>query len=62
MDCDLDTSIPDWIMEHPQTQSVFDELGVDTSCGGKSLQYVCHHLGLSPPAVLQRLQQIVAGE
>ncbi len=59
MDCDLDTTLPDWIMEHPQTQAVFDELGLDTSCGGKSLQYVCHRQGLSPQAVLKRLQQVV---
>ncbi len=62
MDCDLDTSIPDWIMDHPQTQAVFDELGMDTSCGGKSLRYVCHQHGLSPPSVLERLQLIVDGE
>lgn len=62
MDCDLDTSIPDWIMEHPQTQAVFDELGMDTSCGGKSLRYVCHHQGLSPQSVLERLQQVVDGD
>lgn len=59
MDCDLDTTIPDWIIEHPQVQAVFDELGVDTSCGGKSLRYVCHQHGLSPTSVLTRLQQVV---
>lgn len=31
MDCDLDTTVPDWIIEHPQVQAVFDELGIDTS-------------------------------
>lgn len=59
MDCDLDTTIPDWIIEHPQTHVVFDELGLDTSCGGKSLRYLCHRKGLSPQAVLERLQQVV---
>ncbi|GAA5510170.1 hypothetical protein [Novipirellula caenicola] len=53
------TSIPEWIIEHPETHAVFDELGLDTSCAGKSLQYVCHHRGLSPQAVLLRLQQVV---
>ncbi|WP_238388694.1 DUF542 domain-containing protein [Roseimaritima ulvae] len=53
--CDLDTSIPDWIIEHPETTRVFVDLGLDVHCGGKSLEYVCQHQGLSPPAVLQQL-------
>ncbi len=53
------TSIPEWIIEYPETNAVFDELGLDTSCAGKSLQYVCHHRGLSPQAVLLRLQQAI---
>lgn len=59
MDCELETSIPDWIIEHPQTQRVFDALGLDTGCGGKSLEYVCRHCGLSPQDVLEQLRQIV---
>ncbi|WP_372723684.1 hypothetical protein [Novipirellula sp.] len=53
------TSIPEWIIEYPETNAVFDELGLDTSCAGKSLQYVCHHRGLSPQAVLLRLQHVI---
>lgn len=60
MNCDLETSIPDWIIEHPATACVFNELGLDISCGGKSLSYVCRHRGLSPTDVLQRLQTAVA--
>lgn len=56
MQCDLDTTIPDWIIEHPETSVVFGELGLDIGCGGKSLAYVCHQRALSPPAVLERLQ------
>lgn len=59
MDCDLATTIPDWIIEHPQTQRVFDELGLDASCGGKSLEYACQHAGLSPAAVLDRLRRVI---
>ena len=35
-ECDLDTSVPDWVIDHPETLSVFQELGIDTCCGGKS--------------------------
>ena len=59
MNCDLDTSVPDWIIEHPETTSVFDELGLEVACGGKSLRYVCQHQGLSPQEVLERLGQAV---
>ena len=56
MKCDLDSSIPDWIIEYPETTQVFAKLGLDIACGGKSLQYVCQHQGLSPPAVLEQLR------
>ncbi|TWU22029.1 hypothetical protein Pla52o_30770 [Novipirellula galeiformis] len=56
------TSIPEWIIEYPETTRVFNELGLDTSCAGKSLQYVCHHQGLSPPMVLARLRQLITSE
>ena len=59
MDCDLDTSIPDWIIDHPETTSIFAELGLDTSCGGKSLEYVASQAGLSPTDVLQQLRDKV---
>ncbi len=61
MNCDLDTSIPDWIIEHPETHSLFGELGLDTSCAGKSLEYVCRQQGYSPSDVLQRLKSAVIG-
>lgn len=59
MDCDLDTSVPDWIIDHPESAAVFDELRIDTSCPGKSLEYICRQHGFNPKAVLRRLLQIV---
>lgn len=53
--CDLDTSVPDWIIEHPDTLAVFQELRIDYSCGGKSLAYVCGQRGLDAAAVLAML-------
>jgi regulator of cell morphogenesis and NO signaling len=53
--CDLDTSVPDWIIEHPQTLAMFQELGIDYSCGGKSLGYACRERGLDAEAVLAKL-------
>ena len=29
--CDRNTSVPDWIIEHPETLTVFQELGIDCS-------------------------------
>ncbi|QEG00791.1 hypothetical protein Mal15_48630 [Stieleria maiorica] len=62
MNCDLDTSIPEWIIEHPETTRVFNAMRLDTSCAGKSLRYVCIHQGLSPTEVLERLREAVAGD
>ncbi len=39
--CDLETPIPDWISDHPETQAVFQKFGLDCSCSGKSLGYQC---------------------
>jgi regulator of cell morphogenesis and NO signaling len=57
--CDLDTSVPDWIIDHPETTAVFRELGIDCSCGGKSLAYACQQQGLEPEQVLARLLRCV---
>lgn len=56
-DCDLDTPVPDWIIDHPQSLALFKELGIDYSCGGKSLGYVCRQRGLDPNEVFQELQR-----
>ena len=56
-DCDLETSVPDWLLEHPETLVVFEELGIDYSCGGKSLEYACQQRRLDAQAVLDQLQQ-----
>ena len=55
MECDLDTSVPDWLIDHPESAAVFAELQIDTSCGGKSLEYVCRQQGINPATVLTRL-------
>ena len=55
--CDLDTSVPDWIIDHPETGSVFEELGIDNCCGGKSLEYACRERGLDPKIVLAALHR-----
>jgi regulator of cell morphogenesis and NO signaling len=60
-DCDLETSVPDWIIEHPETLAVFQELGIDYSCGGKSLEYACQEQRLDPHAVLDVLQRSIEG-
>jgi regulator of cell morphogenesis and NO signaling len=54
-DCDLDTPVPDWVIEHPATLAIFQEFGIDYSCGGKSLAYVCRQQGLDEQVVLKKL-------
>ena len=57
--CDLDSTVPDWIIEYPGTVHVFESLGIDCSCGGKSLHYLCTKQGLDPQAVLTMLTDII---
>lgn len=58
--CDLDTSVPDWLIDHPETQPVFRCFGLDESCAGKSLRYVCDQRGADPRAVLAALYEAIA--
>lgn len=57
--CDLDTAVPDWVIDHPETLAVFQKLGLDCSCGGKSLAYVCHERGLNAMQVLEELLRCI---
>jgi iron-sulfur cluster repair protein YtfE (RIC family) len=54
-ECNLDTSVADWVIEYPATLTVFQELDIDYGCGGKSLAYACHQRGLHAQAVLMKL-------
>jgi len=60
--CDLDTSIPDWIIEHPESLTVFQELSIDYSGGGKSLVYACRQRDLDAQGVLARVLRCVNDE
>jgi len=57
--CDLDRSVPDWVIEYPKTLAVFQELGIDYPCGGKSLAYACRERGLGVEMVLAKLLRCV---
>jgi regulator of cell morphogenesis and NO signaling len=57
--CDLEMSVPDWIIEHPETLAVFQELGIDYSCGGKSLEYACREQRLDAKSVLDKLERSI---
>ena len=58
--CDLDTSVPDWVIEHPMTLTVFQELSIDYCCGGKSLDYACREQGHDPATILRKLRCLIA--
>lgn len=57
MDCDLDTAVPDWLIEHPSLDRLFGELGIAEACGGKSLGYVCRERGHDPERVLRLIRE-----
>jgi regulator of cell morphogenesis and NO signaling len=59
VECDLDTSVVDWVIEHPVTVSVFEQLGMDYCCGGISLDYACTKQGLDAHLVLSMLRNLL---
>jgi len=56
-DCDLETSVPDWVIEHPESLPVFVKFGIDYCCGGKSLAYACREQGVDARIVLAAVRQ-----
>jgi|GEM_PF-1295659 len=58
-DCTVDSSVVDWIIEHPESMAVFESLGIDCSCAGKSLAYACHQQGHDPVTVLAALRKVI---
>ncbi|MEW4491075.1 hypothetical protein AB1L42_23565 [Thalassoglobus sp. JC818] len=60
MNCDEDHSIPDWILEHPETMRVFETLGFDVTCGGRSLGYVAQQHGQRIEDVLRMLEAAIS--
>jgi len=59
-ECTLDSSVPDWVIEHPVTLAVFQALGIDYCCGGKSLAFACREQGHEPATVLGQLRCLIA--
>lgn len=59
--CTRESSVVDWVIEHPETQSVLESLGIDCSCAGKSLAYACEQQRLSTDEVLIRLHGCIPG-
>jgi iron-sulfur cluster repair protein YtfE (RIC family) len=57
IECDLDSPVPDWVIEHPESLAVFEELGIECCCGGKSLAYACRERGLDATTVLSILHR-----
>lgn len=53
---DFDDSVPDWVIEFPQLLSLFQELGIDYCCGGKSLRFACHEQNLNPEIVMALIE------
>ena len=59
LECDLDTPVPDWVIEHPETLAVIQDLGIDYSCAGKSLAYACSQRGIDAKMALAKLLRCI---
>lgn len=53
----LDTTDPivDWVIEYPHAVPLFEQRGVDYTCGGKSLQYACEQRGVDAGDLMQEI-------
>ena len=57
---DLDSSIVDWVIEHPESTPVLERYGIDYSCAGKSLEYACRQRGIDPQFVLDEIRRVMS--
>ncbi|QEL15026.1 DUF542 domain-containing protein [Limnoglobus roseus] len=58
--CTLDSSVVDWVIDHPETGAVFETWRIEQSCAGKSLDYACRERGIDPRRVLADLHRAIA--
>jgi iron-sulfur cluster repair protein YtfE (RIC family) len=58
---DMDASVPDVVIDHPALLRLFEELGVEFTCGGKSLRTACLERGLNPIAVARQCEELLRG-
>jgi len=56
---DLDASVPDLVVDHPRLLRLLQELGVEFTCGGKSLRTACLERGLNPTAVARQCEDLL---
>jgi len=56
---DESSSVPDWIIEYPALLSYFQQIGIDYSCGGKSLGVACCERGLDAVEVIRQCEQLL---
>ena len=56
----LDSSVVEWVIEFPLLVRLFEELGIDYHCAGKSLEYACRQQCLDANETLTRLRHFVA--
>lgn len=57
MESDLETSVVDWLIDHPGAEALFKEWGIDMGCAGKSLGWAAEQRGLDPHWLLSQLDE-----
>ena len=55
-----ESGVTDWVIDYPETLSVFKEFGIDYLCGGKSMEYACREQGHDVEFVVTKCQQTIA--
>jgi iron-sulfur cluster repair protein YtfE (RIC family) len=56
---DLDSSVSDWLIDHPELLLLFERRQIEYTCGGKSLEYACRQRGIDPVEFLAELNRFL---
>ncbi|MCH5378198.1 MAG: DUF542 domain-containing protein [Planctomycetes bacterium] len=50
---DITDPIVDWVIEFPHAVALFEQHGIDYTCGGKSLEYACEQRGMDAERIAE---------
>ena len=53
----FESSIVDWVVEHPELIPFFEKQGIDYCCGGRSVENACRERGIEPQLIIDELQR-----
>lgn len=59
---DVTDPIVDWVIEYPHAVPLFEQHGIDYTCGGKSLEFACEQRGVDAQRIAREILEALHDE